>query len=522
MLEDDTAAQSPQIRKEQERFEPPKKRTDLKASPGRGSYGRGSRGRGAKANGRAVNMTPVNLNQSLARSTNSVTSNHSSNQGQQTRTDKFLQQRDHYRQRILQGQMKVTTHNMHIHAAAMLFNCDLDFDLFQLPVKEQSLIHIQAIVSSPFFDISPFYKQFNLDITLQVLSIDETTENKSKKELINLSKIVVQAMINKYLYRAEDITSRTWNDICNMLGIFIPRNGFPHYYKKAFLLEFYKKMDAYHGLQSTFVNKHALGHLAFYYGDIKRPIANKAKDYIIPPFYTDVSFSLDARRNLLPTDHPEFTNPGNALKRACGTIGWCGTGAQCQVDLWPAADSYKCAKCHQNVHAQCAVFHSEIFTCPRCKPVFFRKRWTQRKKTYMLLPHIEEPQEEIIHTTGTTNPSVAITTITINGVDNVPMVSNTDAKEAAATTDSNAMAVEEDGAKGVFENDGREDAELQDTRSAEALLRDQIKLRRTDPEIVPIPAGTEETDDDLEFNTRWDLVFSLPNEREATDELTLL
>ena len=187
---------------------------------------------------------------------------------------------------------------------AMLFSIDVDFDIIPTSVKEQLLIDIQAIISSPFFDISPLYKQFILDIILQLLSITKTTENKSKKEFIQFSKMVVQAVINKYLNPAVDISARTWNDVCNMLGVYVPRNGMPTYYKKIFLVEVSKKITAYHGFQNTFVNKHALGHLAYYYGDILRPIANQAKDYIIPPFFTDVSFGLDSRRKLLKTEHP--------------------------------------------------------------------------------------------------------------------------------------------------------------------------------------------------------------------------
>jgi hypothetical protein len=211
--------------------------------------------------------------------------------------------------------MKITTHDMHIHALAMLFSIDLEFDLFALDVKEQMLSDIQAIISSPTFDSSPLYQCYNLDRVLQILTIEETTENKSKKDLIGLSKIVVQAVINKYLRPAADLSPQAWNDLCNMFGVFVPRNGMPAYYKKIFLIEIYEKLDAFYGMQKTFVNRQALSQLAFYYGDFLRPVGNQAKERIIPPFYTDVSFSLDTRRALAQSEHTEFCDPGNPLKR---------------------------------------------------------------------------------------------------------------------------------------------------------------------------------------------------------------
>jgi hypothetical protein len=377
LLDEEVAVKSPQIRKAPDVVEPPSKKTDLKASPGKAG----------NATGRLVNMTPVNLNKkSLAKSSNSNASVQSNIS--KKKTEDFMQQRDHYRSMALARRMKVTTHDMHIHALAMLFGIDLEFDLFPLTVRDQMLMDIQAIISSPMFDSSPLYRQYNLDIVLQILSIEETTDDKSKTELIHLSKIVVQAVINKYLKPVADIAPITWNNLCNVLGVFVPRNGMPAYYKKIFLVEVHDKIEAYFGMQNTFVNMHALGQISFYFGERLRPIANQSKVHIIPPFFTDISFSLDSRRALLQTAHKEFKNPGSPLRRTCGTPEWCGSGEKCQVDLWPATDQHKCSKCHHNVHPQCAFFTSSTFNCQVCMPDPLRRHWTQRKRTYMLLPHL--------------------------------------------------------------------------------------------------------------------------------------
>ena len=144
-----------------------------------------------------------------------------------------------------------------------------------------------------------------------------------------------------------------------------------------------------------------------------------------------------------------------------------------------------------------------------------RQYWTQRKRTYTLLPPIAVAVMET--TVPPSDGQGALNTAAT--VSSEPIQVQTTSTVAVVNDESTAM-VEETETPGVFENDGREDEELMDTRSAEALLRDQIGLLRKDPE--PTPTVTEEDDVDLDFDTRWDLVFTLPNTREATDEISLL
>jgi hypothetical protein len=215
LMEDDDTTQTAQERN-LTRSTPQQRRVkaDLRESPGKEG----------QEEGRLVNLTPVNLNkQSLERSvTDSIASGQSS-LGRK-KTDDYIKQRENYRLISIQRKMKITTHDVHIHAMAMLISFNLDFDIIELSVKSQILSDIQAIIASPMFDISPFYQKYNLDIILSILTIQETTSHRSKKELISLSKIVVQAVINKYLQPVEDISSLAWNDLCKMLGVFIPRN----------------------------------------------------------------------------------------------------------------------------------------------------------------------------------------------------------------------------------------------------------------------------------------------------------
>jgi hypothetical protein len=180
-------------------LEPRKKKADLRSSPGKEG----------QESGRLVNMTPVNLNkQSLERSVGDSAASSKSSLARKN-TEDLMKKRDQFRQMAIQRRMKLPTDDMHVHAVAMLIGFNIDFDLIQLSVKTQILSDVQAIISSPAFDCSPLYHKFNLDIVINLLTIKEKTHGLNKKDLIVLSKIIVQGVINKYLQPVEDISSKT-------------------------------------------------------------------------------------------------------------------------------------------------------------------------------------------------------------------------------------------------------------------------------------------------------------------------
>ena len=554
--------------------EPEPKKADLRISPGKEWQAK---------EGRLVNATPSGLSKNLEQAFDqSVQSGKNSNTSKESK-EGIQYEYDTIRSYAAQRKMRYQTQDNHLHALAILIGLPIDFDVLTISLKTQMMNDIQAIVSSPSYNVYAFANKHALGVILKIISsFNVNPANLEKKQLLSYSKQAVAAITKGSTRTVENLDSGTWNQLCNLLGVFIPNLGFPAFYKTDLVAKLQEKVLSSSSAKIAYVNTDARDHLNYYYGFKLRPVGKGSLEHCIPAFNLDLSFNIDTRRGTLGNVWKQFKDPGNPLGLKYGTSSWCSSCLKCVVDIWPAPQTVKCDHCKQNVHAQCASYSLSKYTCASCLSVPIRRHWYAKKELYITLPDLPEDADEqpyvdskpessqvkqapctsnepspdtksdslpktvTVEKSGSTkrassNLNNTVTTSTKHHASQLSPDANpwTSTKRTPATgkiqteEDPDAMAVDtpEDAVNPV---DNRDEEQVEDVGSKEEASTLQqganaLLLRLQSGGTAPTPGtatGSEDVGSEREeiplTHTRYDLMFKLPAKREATDELTLI
>lgn len=288
---------------------------------------------------------------------------------------------------------KEQTEDTFIHAMAVLLEIPINFNDCNMEIKTKLLNDIIFLISDPAFKRDTLYSYNNMDAIADFVYIPPPKSAKPSYRAVKSSvDQMIHALITKKGKPVHDIPTYAWDAMCQITGIFLSPNSLPSLAKVTLIQKIISIVDANKFKKRSWYNRHAISTLLFYYGFENRPVANTSEDKIIPPLFTDKSFSIDARKAGFYqwSNSQEHKRPASDYSKY-KTDEWCASETLCNVDIFDALSSF-CEICSFPVHPQCASYISQKYFCHKCKPDYSRQCWSCFASKY-----IELPSQEVEH-----------------------------------------------------------------------------------------------------------------------------
>lgn len=192
---------------------------------------------------------------------------------------------------------KGNTDDTFLHAMAVLLEIPIMFHECHPVIKSKLLEDFIFVISDPAFKRDTFYNYDNMDVLSEFVYIPKP---KSARPNFRSVKSTVEKMIHSLLNSQgrpiDEIYSTGWDAMCQITGVFLSPDSFPPLTKASLLQQILTVIDANKFKKRRWYNRHAISTLLFYYGTESRPVANTSEDKIVPPLFTDKSYSIDARK----------------------------------------------------------------------------------------------------------------------------------------------------------------------------------------------------------------------------------